>query len=58
MEYVHSILMLKQPEIHINTIFFHNGAQFFVTWRNVHTQQMSYGTINLYNNIELPKNVT
>ena len=58
MEYVHSILMLKQPEIYINTIFFHNDVQFVVTWRNVDTQQISCGTINLYNNIKLPKNVT
>ena len=58
MEYVHSILMLRQPEVYINIIFFHYGVQFVVTWRNVYTQEMSYGTINLYNNINLAKNVT
>ena len=50
--------MIRQSEICIKTIFFHNGVQFVITWRNVHTQQMSYGNINLYNNIELKKNVT
>ena len=58
MEYVHSILLLRQPEVYINSIFFHNAVQFVMNWRNVYTQEMSYGTMNLYNNIYLAKNVT
>ena len=58
MEYVHSILILRQPEIYISSIFYHNGAQIELTWRHVETQQMFYGTINLYNTIDLPKSIT
>ena len=47
MEY--TVLMLRQPEIYLNTIFFHNGVQIELTWRHVDTQHMCYGTINLYN---------
>ena len=59
MEYVHSVLMIRQPEIYINTTFFHNGVQLVLTWRNVYTHQMSYGTINftIYT-INLPKSGT
>ena len=55
MEYVHSILILRQPEIYISSIFYHNGAQIELTWRHVDTQQMCYGNINLCNTIDLPK---
>ena len=58
MEYVHSTLILRQPEIYISSIFYHNGSQIELTWRHVDTQQMCYRTINLYNTINLPKSIT
>ena len=58
MEYIHTVLMVRQPEIYLNTIFFHNGVQIELTWRHVDTQHMCYGTINLHNTIDLPKRVT
>ena len=42
--------------MYINSIFFHNGVQFVMAWRNVYTQEMSYGTMNQYNNTNLAKN--
>ena len=58
MEYVHSILILRQPEIYIITIFYYNGVQIELTWGHVNTRQMCYGTINVYNIIDLPKSIT
>ena len=58
MEYVHSRLILRQPEVYTSTIFYHNGVQIELTWRHVNTQQMCYGTINLYTTIDLLKSVT
>ena len=56
MEYIHTVLILKQPEIYLDTIFYHNGVQIELTWIHVDTQHMCYGTINLLNTIDLPKN--
>ena len=53
MEYIRTVLMIRQPEINLNTIFFQNGVQIELTWRHVDTQNMCYGTINLYNTIDL-----
>ena len=53
MEYIHTVLIIKQPEI-----FYSNGAQIELTWRHVDTQHMCYGTINIHNTIGLPKMVT
>ena len=58
MEYIHTVLIIKQPEIYIDTIFYNNGAQIELTWRHVDTQHMCYGTINIHNTIDLPKMVT
>ena len=58
MEYIHTVLIIKQPEIYLDTIFYNNGAQIELTWRHVDTQQMCYGTINVHNTIDLPKMVT
>ena len=53
MEYIHTVLMVKQPEIYLDTIFYHNGVQIELTWRHV-----CYGTINLHNTIDFLKMVT
>ena len=45
MEYAHNILILRQPEIHINIIFYHNGVQIELTWRLVN---VTYGVFLLY----------
>ena len=57
-EYIHTVLMVRQPEIYLGTIFYQNDVQIKLTWRQVDTQHMCYGTINLHNTIDLPKMVT
>ena len=57
MEYIHTVLIIKQPEIYLDTIFYNNDAQFGLTWRRVLWNHMCYGTINLPNTIDLPKMV-
>ena len=35
MEYIHTVLIIKQPEIYIDTIFYDDGAQIELTWKHV-----------------------
>ena len=48
-EYIQDILLLKQPEVYINTIFFFQSIQMFITWKRADTQEMCQHIMFLYN---------
>ena len=57
-DHVQAVLLLRQPEIYINTIFFRNAVQFFITWKRADTQEMCHVTITLCHTADLAKAVT
>ena len=57
-EYVQNILLLRQPEVYVNTIFSFQSVQLFITWKRADTQAMCQHSMFLYNYLELAKLVS
>ena len=58
MDYVQAILLIRQPEVYVNTIFVYNAVEFFITWKRTDTQEMCHVTITFKNTPGLAKEVT
>ena len=57
-EYIQNILLLRQPEVYINTIFSFQSIQMFTTWKRTDTQEMCQHIMFLYNYHGLAKLVS
>ena len=57
-EYIQNILLLRQPEVYVNTIFSFQSVQLFITWKRADTQEMCQHSMFLYNYPELAKLVS
>ena len=57
-EYIQDILLLRQPEVYINTIFSFRSAQLYITWKRADTNEMCQYNMFLYNTPELAKLVS
>ena len=44
-----NILLLRQPEVYVNTIFSFQRVQLFITWKRADTQAMCQRSMFLYN---------
>ena len=57
-EYIQDILLLRQPEVYVNTVFYFQNIQVFITWRRTDTQEMCQHILYLYNSPDLGKLVS
>ena len=48
-EYIQDVLLLRQPEVYINTIFHFQHVQIFITWKRANTQEMCQHIMCFYN---------
>ena len=55
-EHIQDILLLRQPEVYINTIYFFQCVQLFITYKRADTNEMCQHTMILYNTPGLAKN--
>ena len=54
-EYIQDILLLRQPEVYVNTIFSFQSVQLFITWKRADTNEMCQYNMFLYNSSALAK---
>ena len=57
-EYIQDILLLRQPEVYVNTIFSFQSVQLFITWKRADTNEMCQYNMFLYNSSALAKLVS
>ena len=51
-------MLLRQPEVYINTTYFFQGVQLFITYKRADTNEMCQHTMILYNSPGLANIVT
>ena len=57
-EHIQDILLLRQPEVYINTIYSFQCVQLFITYKRADTNEMCQHTMVLYNSPRLAQIVT
>ena len=57
-EYIQDILLLRQPEVYIKTIFSFQSVQLYITWKRADTNEMCQCNMFLYNTPGLAKLVS
>ena len=57
-EYIQDVLLLRQPEVYINTIFSFQSVQLFITWKRANTKEICQYDMFLNNSPGLAKLVS